>query len=647
MLRCIFSILFFLCFLPMSFSQVPEDYTQAFIEASNQEQQKEFFKAIEILKKIEGKYYQDYALHLQMAWLYFQAGAYPEAKGKYKQAILISPDAEQSNLGFAWSCYYLKEYEEAILSFEKVLQKNPENASAKEGMGYSLPAQYKHLLELATELEKQNQYARGIQSLEVLRNRYPKDYTVHLRSAWLSFLGWDYALSEKYYRIALEIAPQDPDATLGLAWCLLYSGKYEESEALFTGFLKQNPKNENAQEGFYRSRSALYEKKGDLLGAARNLDPVVKKYPKEEKLLLHYAWLLFESKNYANAQDAYQSVLDINPKSTDAKVGLAWCLYYQKDWERAQANFQSILEENQDHASAKQGIQAVQFAQTPPPRNINLSASFSFTGLDYDSRHKAKEDGYSFSGNINLTLYQHFTTSLTLRSTDFNVKKDLADIENFDTSEIYLSSGLNFASFGLLLHYVKARDFSDSALREVKAYGLTLRWSDFFGDLSFEPSFSDYEYTSDAQRYSLGWFSPELLPNVHLQLGASHQRTDHKNYWNGSISIYYYTGESLFNAKWLFWIGGRYGDEYKPVYMAGHSIYNMIEEIEYGVNAGVQYNLAKGLKIFMSFEMLALNVDSKRPIIQKINNEDQIVKVPFDFNSYSFSFSIGFSYNFF
>lgn len=642
--------IFGLLFLVVSFScfsQVPQDYTQAFIEASALEQQKEFVKAVEILKKLELKYSQDYTLYLQMGWLYFQAGMYQEAKEKYQKAIFWANEAEAANLGFAWSCYYLKEYDNAIMYFEKVLKNYPENASAKEGLSYSYTAQYKDTLAKAVEWEKGNRPLEAAESLEKLRVLYPKDYTVQLRSAWLYFLAGNYILSEKHYRIALEIAPKDPDATIGLGWSLLYSGKYEEADQLFTEFLKQYPQNQSAQEGYYRCRSVLYEKQGNLEKAAGNLAPVAKKYPKDEKLVLYYAWLSFQAKSYADAQAAYESVLFNNPESIEAKAGLAWCLYYQKQWEESEKYFHSVLEKVQEHESAKQGLKAVQLAKAPAPRNMNLSASLSVTAIDYDSDHRIKEDGLAVSGNISLTLFQNFTSSLTLRNVDFSNKDDLAPIEDFDTNEVYFSSGLNFASFGIILHYAKAKDGSDAGLKIVKAYGLTLRWSDFFGDLSFEPSFSDYEYTSDVQRYALNLFTAEIIPHVHLQLGASYQRTDHQNYYNGSLAFYFYTGENINNAKWLFWIGGKYGDEFKPSYMAAHSIFNIIEEIQYGVNAGVQYSFDFGLKAFVAFDYFSLDIDDTRPVIQEINGKKQIVKAPFDFNSHTFAFTVGISYNFF
>jgi Flp pilus assembly protein TadD len=68
------------------------------------------------------------------------------------------------------------------------------------------------------------------------------------------FLHGNYAEAVSHYRLALQIRPNDPDATFGLAQALEESGRKAEAQRSYRAYLKAAPNGHFAE----RSKAALY-----------------------------------------------------------------------------------------------------------------------------------------------------------------------------------------------------------------------------------------------------------------------------------------------------------------------------------------------------------------------------------------------------
>lgn len=105
----------------------------AWQRSAEQEQRGDFMGAARTLRPWAERYEQDYALQLQVAWMYFQGGAYAEALPFYERADGLAAELGLARLGTAWTLLKLGEHERAAPLFEEVLAHH-EDASARQGL---------------------------------------------------------------------------------------------------------------------------------------------------------------------------------------------------------------------------------------------------------------------------------------------------------------------------------------------------------------------------------------------------------------------------------------------------------------------------------------------------------------------------------
>lgn len=122
----------FLVLVPLSASAGP--YEDAFARAVSLEEQGEYEAAAAELAALVETYPQDYPLQLQIAWLQFQAGRYDQAERAYRRALDLSGGALDPTLGLGWTLLRLGRTDEARAYFDQVLARDPDNASAAEGL---------------------------------------------------------------------------------------------------------------------------------------------------------------------------------------------------------------------------------------------------------------------------------------------------------------------------------------------------------------------------------------------------------------------------------------------------------------------------------------------------------------------------------
>jgi len=102
--------------------------------ASELEQAGRHADAAKALAQVVPQYPQDYALHLQLAWLHFNAAHYGRAEGFYEKALELSPESWEARLGLGWSLLRQGRKAEARPHFTTVLEKLPANTSARQGV---------------------------------------------------------------------------------------------------------------------------------------------------------------------------------------------------------------------------------------------------------------------------------------------------------------------------------------------------------------------------------------------------------------------------------------------------------------------------------------------------------------------------------
>ncbi len=85
------------------------------------------------------------------------------------------------------------------------------------------------------------------------------------------------------------------------------------------------------------------EHQGEYAKAAAIIEPLLNGDENREYVLLRYAWLAYQQRNYNDAVRYYKQALKINPASIDARLGLSLPLLAQADWNKAEIYLRQIV----------------------------------------------------------------------------------------------------------------------------------------------------------------------------------------------------------------------------------------------------------------------------------------------------------------
>jgi tetratricopeptide (TPR) repeat protein len=116
------------------------------------------------------------------------------------------------------------------------------------------PDPYTTAMVQATELERAYRPRDAARVLATIEGRYPQDYDLQLRLAWLNFQAARYDIAARYYRHALSLSPRSREARLGLAWTLLRSGRHGPARREFRVVLARWPEVASARKGLALTR---------------------------------------------------------------------------------------------------------------------------------------------------------------------------------------------------------------------------------------------------------------------------------------------------------------------------------------------------------------------------------------------------------
>lgn len=151
------------------------------------------------------------------------------------QILRVDPNNYIALLRSAWLYYSNARYSDAIAYYTKAAKINPGAIEPK--IGVTLPQMALGNWEAAATA------AKAAISLA------PKDYTVRIRLAYISYMRGAYQESAALYASLLRHYPSDMDVKLGLAWAYYKLGNKAQAKKLFDEVLKVRRDNVSAKSG--------------------------------------------------------------------------------------------------------------------------------------------------------------------------------------------------------------------------------------------------------------------------------------------------------------------------------------------------------------------------------------------------------------
>jgi len=339
--------------------------------------------------------------------------------------------------------------------------------------------------------------------------------------------------------------------------------------ALFT------PRPARAQDPAYDiafAEAQRFEEAGNLAAAARTLEAILPQYPDRAFLTLQLAWTHFRAGHYKDAEGYYRRTITLSPGLTDARLGLAWSLVKEGRCTIAHAEIKALLEDFPKLPGAQEAEAAC------IPLSNHFYPWLSLTGHYYQD-HPTKEWALTVAAGLDVIIRGHFSLGAAFRFSDFTPPGDIT--HGTAQYEGYGLLGYGTTRWGIGAEYAFLADHTGYS-GDSHHGGLSARFSPW-GEGTLDLAASFYN-DATVLRSELGWKLP-VGGGLSLRPAAAIQWAKTDSYGTGFLGTGMLTVEWE-NARGAVFLGGKYGEEFRPAYLSRELVMNIPERIQWGVWAG-------------------------------------------------------------
>lgn len=443
-----------------------------------------------------------------------------------KAAVKKEPQRIELHNALGLAALGVEDYMVAVVSFDKVLEANPEDMSARSSLAsssYRLGLAY---AQRGIAEKAQENFVKSQQNFAILYDSFVKDLggkalpkpgdpqyatflMINMNTAQSAMAARNYAESEKIYRRILDVNPEDGGVWLSLASMFVRSGNAEKAkesydnaykiltdvdvkdskdaqriysaaqaakgagniEAAITQYeklMELNPQNSTALmelAGLYKISGQAEKSEKAYKAAYLQIQQKFMENPANVGLNYVLAKAAIGAKDYEGAVVAYERILTSSPDLHRVRMDLAAAYALLKAYDMAKEEFNTVAKNADDPELAKSAKQWIAAMDSATKKHIIVGqVSTSYT---YDSNPRANPVDTTIKttvGNVHLAK-------------DANCVKD--DYSNGYTAvlrHIYLSPVKNlqwrstFVWFGTQYHYLDKQDVNYYSVKSGPGY---------------------------------------------------------------------------------------------------------------------------------------------------------------------------------
>jgi hypothetical protein len=329
---------------------------------------------------------------------------------------------------------------------------------------------------------------------------------------------------------------------------------------------------------------------GKFEDARRAIQSALRKYRNDYALTLKLAWVELQWGHYSEAERAYRSASDLSDGSLDARVGLGWALIQQERCEAGIKVMKAVLGEEPDENAAR-GIWTCAERE-----RVHGTVWGSWGGSLYQGHPWLDAAEAAFLA-VSLRPTRAFEVGGAYRVSRL-IASDVR-IPGLTQHEVYVETGYIGKRLDLLgqAGLVWGGDAIVGGSRHV---GSTLRvkpWNEYLSEVSVDVTASFYH---DLWVIGLATSATLTLGPLSLAAGVSAQQFEHERLVSASLT------PTLTFGDVSFWIGGKYGPEYRAAYLSQFAVFNAADSSEWATLAGARIRTSAHWSLFLSYSLLGL-----------------------------------------
>lgn len=336
------------------------------------------------------------------------------------------------------------------------------------------------------------------------------------------------------------------------------------------------------------ARASARERDGDLAGAAGELELLLALglYPQDYDLPLRLGAIHLRRGHLADAERAYRLALSRSPDGIEAMAGLALTFSRTNRCDEASTLFARVQASAPEYAASLQAISGCVGTKA-----LWVTPALSIDTLFYRGS-SAKSAAVGGTVGLDLAHRTGFHGGGTYRYLEF-LGTSTGPLATWAQHEGHFRTGYSVPRFGLGLRYAVVHDGSE-LMGTSHHGGVDVRYSPL-GDLRLSASVSAYSDLT-VLRAEPSWRIP-VAWGLSLRPALGVQWARPTAYVSGSVT-------ALFHHEPIdLWFGGKGGPERRPAYMMVNAIYNIREEVEFGIFAGGSVNGSAEFRIHARYSM--------------------------------------------
>jgi hypothetical protein len=329
---------------------------------------------------------------------------------------------------------------------------------------------------------------------------------------------------------------------------------------------------------------------GRFSSAERTIRTALHKYPNDYALTLKLAWVQFQSGHYVEAERTFRTASTLSDGALDARVGVGWALIQQERCEAGVAVMRDVLAEEPDE-NADRGI------WTCAERERVHGTIWGALGGSLYQRHPWLDSAEAAFMAFSLRPTRKFEVGGAYRISHL-FASDIR-IPGFTQHEIYAEAGLIGKHVDLLGQGALIWS-GDAVVGGSRHVGSTLRLkylSNVLSELLLDVTGSFYHDlwvigVAPSATLTLGAFS--------LTAGVSVEQFQHDTLLSASLT------PALALGDVSFWVGGKYGPEYRAAYLSQFAVFNAADRSLWAALAGMRIRTSAQWNLFISYALLGL-----------------------------------------
>lgn len=410
-------------------------------------------KAIEAFKTVLIYDANAAAVHLRLAAEYVKKGMLSQSLESAQNALRLEPKSEDALLLMGGLHSTLKDYDKAIVFYEKALQLNPDNTEAPMYLGavYAEKKDYPQAVKYFERLAQNEDYASTHMAYYYLGRIRTDQATENKKTEEVNL-----KLAANAFKQALAKKPDHVDSILALGQLYNKQNKVNEAVALYKTFQREQGPSEKIAEIL----SQVYLEQDDYVSALEQFEIIEKRSDDALSVKLRIALMLIELKRYPQAAEKLFEVLRQVPESDKVRFYLAAVFEEMGEADKAIEHFgkvpanSSFYSESVIHAAyllktKRRGDEALELvttalkAKSDIPQFYSLAASLHDEKGDVAKAESILNEGLAqFPEDIQLNFF--LGTVFDRKGQKDKLIEQMRKVVNMDPQHV---QGLNYLAF--------------------------------------------------------------------------------------------------------------------------------------------------------------------------------------------------------